>query len=497
MQSGYAQLVPYSQYYHAPLLTNPAQAATVGHAELGIQYRWSKITQYNIPAVAFLYPFFREDGLQRGGMGLQVIRQEAGPGGAYQVTGGTATFAYNVHLSRSHHLSAGLQGGFVNKRINPSGITTDQQFSFGAFDPSLPTGETLAANAATRPVVNAGFYWTWTDSSSMPKASLGIAMTAMNKPTFEFGPGSNPEQTGYIVTGEMRLLQRGRTSVLPGFRYIHDAASFANIGTRLQYDLYQKGSSIGIGAWYKTTGAAVAALQYSTAAYTLGASMDLSVKTDQQANISNAFELFMAWKWSRKRANAAPRPAAIKPVAGATTAPLQDPVALNDVKQPEETAGSRPQSEVVVTEPAVADTRPAVAVTEPNPAAGVSPAPKQPELTPEEATVLGTHLRFRLGSAELTPESVQFIEHRLAPLIKKYPDRTLLIAGHSCTLGDKAVNEKVSFDRAAAVAGILRLQGVPDRQLVIVGRDFQEPIASNDTEAGRQRNRRVAFSLRP
>jgi Outer membrane protein and related peptidoglycan-associated (lipo)proteins len=73
-------------------------------------------------------------------------------------------------------------------------------------------------------------------------------------------------------------------------------------------------------------------------------------------------------------------------------------------------------------------------------------------------------------------------------------DRTMDIAvyGHTDNTGSLAVNQKLSADRAGSVATYLRNNGVATTQFkYVLGKDFQEPIASNETVEGRAQNRRV------
>lgn len=73
-------------------------------------------------------------------------------------------------------------------------------------------------------------------------------------------------------------------------------------------------------------------------------------------------------------------------------------------------------------------------------------------------------------------------------------DRTMDIAvyGHTDNTGSLAVNQKLSTERASSVATFLRNYGVATTQFkYVLGKDFQEPIASNETVEGRAQNRRV------
>lgn len=486
-----AQFLPYSQYQNTPLLTNPSQAALSDFTQFTVNYRRSRVANYEVPSVSFVHPFYRNrDGLRISGVGVNVISQSAGPGGAFKVMGATGTFAYNVHLSRRHHLSAGIQGGVINKRLDPSGLTTDNQFNFGAFDPSLSTGENFAFNSISKPIVNSGFSWTFTDSSSTQRALLGVAFFNMNQPSFQLGTESNSDAITYTITGEMLLVQCGRAELRPTFRYMSGTAPFANVGALLQYGLARENSSLLIGGWYKTTQALVGAIQYNDRSYSIAASMDFSAASGLQANIHNAIEFSLTWRLQRKihtrpsppfiRTTLSSLTEASEPVEPVSEAQVEEVVAMEE--QPAE-QNAPPETEAVQVQELVATETAAPA------------SPVQHEITPEEYAVLNTHIAFKLGSSELTRESEQFIKTKLALVLQNHPEHTLRITGHSCTIGDKAINEEISLQRAEAIGKILRQAGIPENRLVMVGMDFQKPVASNDTEEGRQKNRRVEFEL--
>jgi len=72
----------------------------------------------------------------------------------------------------------------------------------------------------------------------------------------------------------------------------------------------------------------------------------------------------------------------------------------------------------------------------------------------------------------------------------------LLIEGHTAAVGDAGAQQKLSVLRAQAVADYFVSKGVVKAsQLVIEGKGGTVPLASNDTEQGRARNRRVEITL--
>ena len=83
----------------------------------------------------------------------------------------------------------------------------------------------------------------------------------------------------------------------------------------------------------------------------------------------------------------------------------------------------------------------------------------------------------------------------LAVSLGKYPDTNLLILGHTDKLGTEAYNQGLSARRANAAASYLISQGVSGARLGTKGLGETEPVASNETEAGRQANRRVEVAI--
>jgi len=83
----------------------------------------------------------------------------------------------------------------------------------------------------------------------------------------------------------------------------------------------------------------------------------------------------------------------------------------------------------------------------------------------------------------------------LASSFDKYPDTDLMIVGHTDAQGDDAYNQRLSERRAASAAAYLAQQGVPGARVRTAGRGEGEPVAANDSDAGRQQNRRVEVAI--
>jgi len=83
----------------------------------------------------------------------------------------------------------------------------------------------------------------------------------------------------------------------------------------------------------------------------------------------------------------------------------------------------------------------------------------------------------------------------LAQSLKKYPNSNLLIVGHTDSRGEDAYNQALSQRRANAAAAYLEAQGIARSRVGTSGRGELEPVASNDTDSGRQLNRRVEIAI--
>jgi SH3 domain-containing YSC84-like protein 1 len=99
-------------------------------------------------------------------------------------------------------------------------------------------------------------------------------------------------------------------------------------------------------------------------------------------------------------------------------------------------------------------------------------------------------LHFETGKADITPDSEASLNTVLTSL-KNNPDWKLRVEGFTDNVGGKEANEKLSADRAEAVATWLADHGIDRSRLTSKGYGESRPVASNSSENGRAKNRRV------
>ncbi|MEQ8850005.1 OmpA family protein [Botrimarina sp.] len=108
---------------------------------------------------------------------------------------------------------------------------------------------------------------------------------------------------------------------------------------------------------------------------------------------------------------------------------------------------------------------------------------------------------FYTGSSQLQPTGERLAGSVAAQLVQAYPGRRIGIEGH--TDGAPVVSSQhptahhLSVAQATAVYETLRRAGVPATQLFVIGHGANHPLASNGTEAGRQKNRRLEMVVYP
>lgn len=130
-----------------------------------------------------------------------------------------------------------------------------------------------------------------------------------------------------------------------------------------------------------------------------------------------------------------------------------------------------------------------------------------PTYTVDNALVVGTSaqstldqtlsnrvIEFEVGSATLTPTGAAIVDEMEAA-IKRLGSPRVQIIGHTDSSGDRMSNVVLSLSRANSVREYLIAKGVPEASMSALGAGPDRPIATNDTQEGRAKNRRIEFRL--
>ncbi len=102
---------------------------------------------------------------------------------------------------------------------------------------------------------------------------------------------------------------------------------------------------------------------------------------------------------------------------------------------------------------------------------------------------------FAFDSAELSDAALKSLDF-FAESMRKYPGTQVEVIGHTDAVGEEAYNQNLSERRAERVSNYIKQQNVASHRVSMTGKGETDPIATNDTEEGRQRNRRVELIIR-
>jgi OOP family OmpA-OmpF porin len=128
----------------------------------------------------------------------------------------------------------------------------------------------------------------------------------------------------------------------------------------------------------------------------------------------------------------------------------------------------------------------------------------KPAAAPVDATVCqqlfsevlakGT-IRFESGRSTLDLDSAGLLDH-LTEIALRCPTINIEVAGHTDADGDSAANQALSERRAQSVVDYLVKAGLPAGRFTAIGYGSTQPVAANDTEEGKARNRRIEFVVK-
>lgn len=110
--------------------------------------------------------------------------------------------------------------------------------------------------------------------------------------------------------------------------------------------------------------------------------------------------------------------------------------------------------------------------------------------------IMPGNITFASSSADISSNFYPTL-NSLVAVFKEYDKNGVEIVGHTDSTGSQQLNQDLSSRRAQSVANYLTNQGVPAQRIAVYGAGPSQPIASNETAAGRAQNRRVEINLRP
>lgn len=558
-QSSNAPAASFSQYHYTPFTTNPAMIGSSNDLRFGINYRRQQLgagQSFDTQMYSVIYPFFTDNReKRRGGVGVSFISDNAAS--FSKTNGGSATGAYNIHIGENS-IAFGAQVGYFQTRIDAKGITTSSQYVGGGFDPLAPTNENISADRKGFVTFNAGAYWNREDEKDREKAFFGVSYMNINQPNLNFVGQSVNDLTSKVsgslqLTGGVRVLHTDRFAIMPSGRFIMAAGKHQiNAGSWFRYHLSEsmtgllRDGEFGLGLWYNNNNFVVAALEFNQPHYLLSVSYDIATRNDISVINSNGIlEFTGAFKLNRHHHRKqppstdrdgdgifdendacpdvpgkkefigcpdtdndgipddhdnCPQDPGLKEFAGC---PDKDGDGIQDSKDQcpndfgtKETFGCPDKDgDHVADKDDECPNEPGLAVDKGCPK-------KMPEYKPVQVTgniesilKAAKYVHFETGTSKIEKVSNSFLDLVVDILINNYPDKSIMLEGHTDDVGEADKNMTLSINRAEAVKAYMVSKGVAAERILTSGKGETEPLHPNDSDENREVNRRVEMKI--
>ncbi len=309
-QNIFGQDIHFSQFYAAPILTNPANTGNfTGAVRLGLNYRdqWGSVSvpyrTFSVYADAGIQP---KKAVNRFGIGVSAFTDQAGDG---------ILSTNKVYLSSAYHLgytqysnvrfALGLTGGFVQKSVDITKLTFDAQWNDFEFDPTLATNETPTFETIDYVDLGIGAQLT-----IMPyegeRYIIGLSAMHINEPQESFFDNDNKVGVKYTGTLGGFFATGGIASFQPQILVSSQYSSLEIIGgTNVSIPMNAENSSynsIFVGAWYRYLDAFWFVGGAQMDKVTVSLSYDLNVsKLRSASSTRGGFEIAAAYIFGSKQ----------------------------------------------------------------------------------------------------------------------------------------------------------------------------------------------------
>jgi len=291
-----SQDLHFSQFFHSPLSTNPANTGFIPDADyrIGAQYRnqYSSIMAIPYKTVSlFGDAQVLRNTFQNGWLGLGgLILSDVAGSGSLRSTKVYGSIAYHQMLGNSSLLSAGFNLGWANKRIDPTVLKFPDQFDGKFFDNTLPTSVVLTNTSVSYFDMQAGINYAYFPSDDV-YINAGYSIHHVNRPKESF---FNDQTNNGIIPmrhiGFVNAILKVNHSVIisPNLYYSNQANAATLVGgVLMNYNLAPSGEKqliAGLYYRYKDAIIPMAGFQLGTVKFTF--SYDATVSSLSQFNNS-------------------------------------------------------------------------------------------------------------------------------------------------------------------------------------------------------------------
>ena len=302
-----AQDLHFSQFFHSPLSTNPANTGFLPASDyrVGAHYRsqWS-----NIPVPFKTVSVFGDAQVFRNrfetgwvGLGGMILSDVAGSG-SLRSTKVYGSAAYHQMLGNTGLISAGFNIGASNKRVDATKFTFDNQWNGKFFESGLPSGESFATTNTTYLDVQVGLNYAWFPTDNI-YVHAGVSVHHVNRPRetfFNSTPGyDNRLAPRYIAFADAVMKMNDQWIISPAAYFsVQSSATEMTVGMFANYNISGDGEQQLIGGlFYRGGDAFIPMLGYQWKQFRFMFSYDATMSSLR--NYNNGFgatEFFLGYQ---------------------------------------------------------------------------------------------------------------------------------------------------------------------------------------------------------
>ena len=308
----------FSQFNENPLLMNPALAGATQVMRVSTVYRsqWGSVTTpYKTYGLSFESRFkasswekadskrtmtFKKSKNRMAG-GLTVYNDKAGDS-KLGTLAANLTYAMFFPLNKNSNLSFGLQGGFVQRKMDESKLVYGAQYNGNTYDPSMPSGEAYSRQSFMYGDFGSGVAYSYNRAersiaaNDQINAQIGLGVFHLTRPNQNFVAGESDRlYRRYVFHGNVLFgIPNTLVGIAPSWLVqMQGSSKEIMAGAMVKYYIkddskytgFLKRSSIGLGAYYRTGDAVITSLLLETGRFAVGFSYDIN--TSKLATVSN------------------------------------------------------------------------------------------------------------------------------------------------------------------------------------------------------------------
>lgn len=304
-----AQDIKYTQSYANPLHVNPAIMGESTDMKFILSYRsqWSAINKgYTTYSFTGMYPVFLNKGKGKLDIGISAISDKAG---AFSTLDLGLAIDYNKEIAPNNNLCLAIIGSYVQKSLDASNLTYDNQYILGSYSASNSAKELTIKEKSAHPDFGFGFIWYLNPSREKAKLNtfLGISGFHLNQPneTFIASNGKLPMRFNY--QGGVKIFGENKIDITPNVRVSMQNGNVETAaGIYVDYNFNENAKLI-VGSWYRRHDAIAFLLGFEHKSFTVGYSYDM-INTGLNKVVSGVYahEITLSFKLSRLSKSSSP-----------------------------------------------------------------------------------------------------------------------------------------------------------------------------------------------